>query len=56
MKDKEGNSALIFAAISGNSEIVKMLIMKGANLDIRDLSGKTALLWSIDKGNTQIAN
>jgi len=43
IKDTNGDTALIWAALKGNIKIVNFLIKKGANLNIQDNSGQTAL-------------
>lgn len=42
-KLKNGDIPLIFAAISGNEDLVKLLLSKGAYVNIRDNYGRTAL-------------
>ena len=44
--DQDGQTALMFAAFNGHSEIVMALLDKGAVLDRRDLLGRTALLYA----------
>ncbi len=50
MKDKNGNTALIWASYASNTksteDTVKRLIDKGANLNIQDNSGLTALIMA----------
>ncbi len=54
MQNNNGITALITAAIDGNTEIVKMLIKKGANLNTQDGQGRTALMYAVADGNTEI--
>ena len=48
---KYGNSAVMKAAREANVEIVKELIGKGANLDIKNVDGNTAL-WNACFGSS----
>jgi hypothetical protein len=41
--DNDGKTALIYAAQLGNKEIVRLLLTKGANLNVQDHSGRTAM-------------
>ena len=54
IKDNEGRTALIWASIKENFEIVKLLVENGADLDIKDNEGKTALIWASIKENFKI--
>lgn len=42
-KDDLGQTALMYAACSGNSDIIKVLIANGANINLKNEEGKTAL-------------
>jgi len=57
--DKQDNShkdtALMYAAYKGYTDIVKLLIENRANLNIQDENGLTALMWAIEKENNEIA-
>jgi ankyrin repeat protein len=44
MKDKDGNTALIWAAWRGHSTTVKILPAKGADVNAKDNDGNTALM------------
>jgi len=43
--DGKGQTALMWAAIYGHTEISQMLIEKGADLNVRDVDGNTALMY-----------
>lgn len=45
-QNKNGNTPLIWAAMNGQHEIVQELIDRGAIIDIRNESGKTALFYA----------
>jgi len=44
-----GNTALSHAALSGHTEIVKILVDAKADVDVQDSSGYTALMHVIEK-------
>jgi len=50
-RDGAGRTALIFAARSGNSELVNFLLNRGADPTIQDKTGRTALHWAAACGN-----
>lgn len=52
--DNDGKTALIKSVIYGNSSIVKSIVDKGANLNIKDNNKKTALIYASEKGNMEI--
>jgi len=45
-KDKDGMTALVFAAKFGCTEILKTLLSKGADVNAKDKDGVTALLYA----------
>jgi len=45
-KDKEGNTALIYAAENGHVAVAQLLIDKGAKVDAKGKRGETALMWA----------
>ncbi len=52
--DKYGNTALIRAVIEGHTDIVKLLITAGADVNIQDKYDNTALIWAVIKDHTDI--
>jgi len=49
------SSTLHFASFYNCLPIVKLLVSKGANLNLINKSGLTPLMWAIEKGHTAIA-
>ncbi|KAG7258675.1 hypothetical protein CRUP_029077, partial [Coryphaenoides rupestris] len=47
-----GDTVLIGAVRGGHVEIVKALLQKYADIDIRGQESKTALYWAVEKGNS----
>lgn len=54
-KDRNGETALIYAAKQNNAEIIKLVIEKGAEVDTQSDSGETALIWAIKTERPGIA-
>jgi ankyrin repeat protein len=50
-KDKNGWTALMFAAAKGNEYCTKILIQCRANVNAKDNGGSTALMWAAQAGN-----
>ncbi|XP_037669179.1 kinase D-interacting substrate of 220 kDa isoform X5 [Choloepus didactylus] len=48
---KSGDTVLIGAVRGGHVEIVRALLQKYADIDIRGQDNKTALYWAVEKGN-----
>jgi ankyrin repeat protein len=46
-RDSDGSTPLINAVITNNLKKVKKLILQGANINIQDDAGYTALMWAI---------
>ena len=46
-KDSQGKTALIWAAYTGNEEIVQLLLEKFADVKVKANDGSTALLFAI---------
>lgn len=44
----------MFASYAGDEDIVKLLIERGARLDLQDRNGKTALILAAYKGRSYI--
>lgn len=42
---------IVWAAITGNVDCVKLLIESGADVNVRASSGQTPLMWAVNKGN-----
>ena len=53
-KDLTGFAPLVFAASIGHKEIAKLLIAKGADVNVKN-SGKTPLDWAIKQNHTETA-
>jgi len=49
-----GKKDLIHAAEKGDTETVKMLLNKGADVNAKDKDGETALMYAAQKGHTEI--
>ncbi len=54
-KDKDGETALHWAACSGKVDIATFLIEKGADVDAKSNYGKTALHWAAFFGHVDFA-
>lgn len=50
-----GETALIMAAQKGHAEIVRLLLTKGASIDMQTSDGKTALMKALEKADTEMA-
>ncbi|HOB72379.1 MAG TPA: ankyrin repeat domain-containing protein, partial [bacterium] len=55
-RDDYGNTALMYAAGMGLGDLVKTLLEKGADKNIKRKDGRTALDIAKAKGYTYIAN
>ena len=53
MKNKIGETPLIAAVEGGHSEMIKVLIQAGVELNARDWHG-TALIWAIELGKIEV--
>ena len=49
-----GKTALMFAAMKGNRDVVKYLLEQGANISQRDNDGRTALEYARDFGTSEV--
>jgi ankyrin repeat protein len=52
--DDQGRTALMHAAILGNTEIVEVLLDNGAKIAAVDPTGSTALHWAAARGNADV--
>jgi ankyrin repeat protein len=55
-RNRQGKTALMFAAEKGHTEIVKLLVEKGATLNDRDRKRKSAADYASISGHTDILN
>jgi ankyrin repeat protein len=55
VRDKDGNTALMLASMTGDPKIVNLLIGKGADINARSTAGYTALMYVSSKGDTAMA-
>jgi hypothetical protein len=54
MRDKDGFTALMFAAAYGHEGVCDLLITRGCKLDMQDKDGFTALMWAAEDGHIPI--
>jgi len=52
--EKEGVTALILAAIAGHSDIVELLLSKGADINAQDRKGVTALMYAVSMNRKKV--
>jgi len=54
-KDSEGRTAPVYSANRGNTDVVKLLLEKGANIDVKNtVTGETALHMPPSAANVEI--
>ncbi|KAI9889110.1 MAG: hypothetical protein M1814_005771 [Vezdaea aestivalis] len=53
-KDKEGRTALHWAAENGHEAVIKLLLEKGADIEAKDGYGTTALHWAAGNGHEAV--
>ena len=53
---KDGRCGLMIAVQRGDKKVVKFLIEKGADIDLKDHDGESALIRAINFGNVEIVN
>jgi ankyrin repeat protein len=53
-KDHSGRTPLSWAAGSGHSTVVQLLINRGANIESRSGSGGTPLPWATENGHNEV--
>ena len=56
LQNQVGYSSLIQSVIKNNREIVQILLAADASLDLTDLNGKSALIWSAMRGYDSITD
>ena len=54
-KDKNGWTALVWGAVKGQSEVAKILLDNGANVNSKDKKGFTALIVAVLAGQSEVA-
>ena len=42
------------AAALGNKELVELFLHRGVNIQVKNIRGRTALIWAEQKGHTEI--
>jgi ankyrin repeat protein len=52
-KNKEGDTALIWASVEGHAEVVKLLLDRGALTDLQRNGGATALMYASFFGHVE---
>lgn len=52
--DNEGNTALHFASLKGNDEVVKLLLGEGISPAVTNKAGETALAYAVQSGKTKV--
>ena len=55
-QDEQGNTLLHIVAQNGNRRLVKLCIRRGANLNIQNLTGQTALHFAYGYGYTEVGD
>ena len=45
-QDRDGNTGLVLASYNGRTDIVKILLAAGADINLRNKYGKTALYYA----------
>ena len=55
-QDNYGWTALMRAALTGQTETAELLLKNGANINAKDKDGRTALMWATPYGNTKTAD
>ena len=54
VRNRWGETALLWASYVGHTEVVELLIEKGADINVLDNNGYTALMWASKKGHTEV--
>jgi ankyrin repeat protein len=55
-QDNDGRTALIRAAARGRSELVRILLNKGARVELKDKLGRDALIWAEINDHSDVVN
>lgn len=53
-RDKEGHTALLWAAYQGHTTTVRFLLQEGANLHAVDSDGCSALHWASNRNHVEV--
>ena len=56
LKVSNGMSGLSVATKNSKTEVIELLIKSGANIDLQNEDGITALMWAADEGNLDIVD
>jgi cytohesin len=56
LKNKDEGTPLHNAAWKGHNEIAKLLIVKGADVNAKDVEGQTPLDWAEEEKHKEIAS
>ena len=54
-RNRQGQTAAMYAALAGNSQLIEMLRKRGANLDLKDDAGNTAASLAQQQGADDVA-
>lgn len=55
-KSKDGKTPLMICASKGCSDLVRLLLERGAKINLTDNSNKTALIYAIESDNGENSN
>ena len=55
LQDEDGQSALMFASVSGHHEVARLLLENGARVDLQDKDGRSALMLASVRGDSEAA-
>ncbi|MFA5960849.1 MAG: Dot/Icm T4SS effector AnkH/LegA3 [Tatlockia sp.] len=53
--DEYGFTPLIECAIAGHTDIAEQLLVRGADINIADVTGRTPLHWAVDNNNMELS-
>jgi ankyrin repeat protein len=54
-RNRQGQTAAMYAALTGNAQLIDMLRKRGANLDLKDEAGNTAASLAREQGADDVA-